>query len=344
MYEFAPEDLIQRLLYFNPEVWPALQASMERYPCRGPEPEILSDVSDGAFCREHKYLGVDADDDGSFRLAFGLYNDGIEMVNPLGSFIGRHHVDIYYLQILGLPPDKRQVFDNILLVSVVLSDHVKLYGHEQAMSGIVRNQGKLVFDLGSKGHSCLSSFRRMHDGIPMHVPNGKEHMEVMFRAWLILVSSDYLAAAGLQGTMGGATAHVFCRCCDANQSAACSETYPSPCSFLDENSDLPQPFALIDTATRESDRADVGHGRASLARVGMTHWNSVLKLFPGLELSYPEVTPNDIQHDMGTGQAKHEIAFMLYVFIKRRTWFSLEEVNLAIRYVSSVHNVPRARA
>ena len=87
MYEFALEDMLQRMLYFQPEVWPALRASMELYPCRGPEQEELSDFAHGSFCRSHEFLGVGAEDDGSFRMGYGLYNDGIEMVNPLGSFI-----------------------------------------------------------------------------------------------------------------------------------------------------------------------------------------------------------------------------------------------------------------
>ena len=330
MVEFDVASLLQRLIYNHPQAWAALQESRARWPCRGADPSTLADISDGSFCRSHPELGVDAEDDGSMRLAFGLYNDGIEVVNPLGAFIGRHHIDVYYLQIFNLPPDVRQSFDNILLVAIALSDDVKYYGHEQILTGTIHHTPPTATyrECTKTGTSLLSSMSRLDLGLNLFVDSVDKHgyEPQVFRGWIVVSSLDYLAAAAIVGSKGSTAAHHFCRDCNADSS---SESYPLACSFIDGNDDLLQPYELNTFETRTAHKQQYDAARTNAARqevlnsAGLNSFVNVLTLFPGLEES-PDCAPQDLAHNTG-GALRYEIAWSTFTFIRRRKFFTLKQ-------------------
>ena len=88
---------------------------------------------------EHSELGWQAEPDGSSRIGFGLYYDGVNAVNPLGAFSGTHTLGMFYIQVYNLPQDRRQQLQHVFLVGAAYEHDVKYYGMEQCISGIIRH-------------------------------------------------------------------------------------------------------------------------------------------------------------------------------------------------------------
>ena len=82
-------------------------------------------------------MGIGSDrSDGSVRLAFILYYDDLEMVNPLGAFHGTHNLGMYYWALVNLDRSVRMSFDNLHLMTVALVSDIDYYGIEQIVSGL----------------------------------------------------------------------------------------------------------------------------------------------------------------------------------------------------------------
>ena len=84
---------LEAMLAQNPQLQAQLKAASDKWaetrPAPGDSTTVYADLADGAVMREHPGVGVAADrSDGSTRLAFILYYDDLEVVNPLGAFHG----------------------------------------------------------------------------------------------------------------------------------------------------------------------------------------------------------------------------------------------------------------
>ena len=94
-------------------------------------------MPDGARFREHPELGTSADrTDGALRLAFILYYDDLEVVNPLGAFHGKHKLGMFYWTLVNESPETRMAFSNLHLMTVALEQDIDYYGIEQVVSGL----------------------------------------------------------------------------------------------------------------------------------------------------------------------------------------------------------------
>ena len=116
--------------------WEALEKSFTKLPLRKARRvsrQVLSDVFHGKYVQQHEELGFEAEDDGSRKCAFGAYLDGINCVNPLGAFSGRHTLCMFYVQLFNLPPEQRQRFSNIFLVCVAYEHEAKDFGMQQVL-------------------------------------------------------------------------------------------------------------------------------------------------------------------------------------------------------------------
>lgn len=197
------------------QAWKAIRKSCEQLPVKkrtGPV-ELYSDIFDGDYIYNHPELGWRATPDGSCRLAFGLYYDGLNCVNTLGAFSGTHTIGLFYLQVYNLPPEMRQTLGNLFLVSVCYEHHAKYYGMEQLISGTVRmDDGRVIREPYNTGTSIGASLRRLHDGVVMSVPEATGWSQAMIRGWLVTLSADFPAAAMCLGTKAGTSAECFCRC------------------------------------------------------------------------------------------------------------------------------------
>ena len=68
---------------------------------------------DGEVMQKHPELGQSADrSDGSVRLAFILYYDDLEVVNPLGAFHGTHKLGMFYWALVNTAAEQRMAFHN----------------------------------------------------------------------------------------------------------------------------------------------------------------------------------------------------------------------------------------
>lgn len=81
-----------------------IRRASDAWAATRPEPgsstKVYADIADGAVIQGHSQLGSTADrSDGSVRLAFILYYDDLEVVNPLGAFHGTHKLGMFLLGI-----------------------------------------------------------------------------------------------------------------------------------------------------------------------------------------------------------------------------------------------------
>ena len=117
------EKELQKLLRGNTELCKRLQRAADSWAKERPEAGtrryVFADISDGAIMRNHPELGEKADrSDGSLRLAFILYYDDLEVVNPLGAFHGRHQLGMFYWALVNIDASERMAFHNLHLMTV----------------------------------------------------------------------------------------------------------------------------------------------------------------------------------------------------------------------------------
>lgn len=93
---------------------------------------VYADIPDGTRFREHPELGDAADrSDGALRLAFILYYDDVEVVNPIGAFHGKHKLGLFYWALVNVSQESRMSLKNMNLMTVALESDIDYYGIEQ---------------------------------------------------------------------------------------------------------------------------------------------------------------------------------------------------------------------
>ena len=70
------------------------------------QPYIYTDLHTGSAVREHPEL-LRTGYTGPERLAWGMYIDDVEVVNPIGMARGKHKLVLIYVQCLNPPPHVR---------------------------------------------------------------------------------------------------------------------------------------------------------------------------------------------------------------------------------------------
>lgn len=149
-------------------------------------PDEYKDVCDGRIFREHPMLGRKSPDGDSTKLAFMLYFDELEVVNPLGAFHGRHQLGLFYWALVNIEPESRMAFHNLHLATVALKQDIEYYGINQIVSGL---PGDTSFG---------SSMMELDHGIEV---NG-----LSVRGWTVCLCADFPAAglcAGVQNAPSG---------------------------------------------------------------------------------------------------------------------------------------------
>ena len=277
---------------------------------------VYADIPDGDVMRSHARLGTSADrSDGSVRLAFILYYDDLEVVNPLGAFHGRHKLGLFYWALVNTAVEERMALHNMHLATVALVHDIDYYGISQVVSGL---PGDTSFG---------SSMTELDQGVSI--------AGALVRGWVVVVSADYPAAGLLAGFKKSVSANFFCRECDCDQS---EDAYPCANSFVEANADLEQQHLL-----REAEEyvAQLAHylslgtataREAYLASIGVTTFEEhAFTRIPLFDLC--RMIPYDFMHVELEGSLKNELAAMLYYFIRHRAgWgFTLAKLNQRIR-------------
>ena len=256
----------------------------------------------------------------SLHLAFVLYYDDLEVVNPLGAFHGRHKLGMFYWALVNIEAETRMAFRNLHLMTVALVSDIDHYGIEQIVSGL---PGDTSFG---------SAMTALDEGV--HVAQADES-ELLVRGWCICLSADFPAAALCCGFKKSASASCFCRECYLNQHR---EGYPSPTSFLEENEDLKCEICLRDEDELAEDYAHfqslttATEKNSFLASIGMnTFAGHAFTRVPHFDICTN--VPYDFMHVELEGSLKNELAAMLYCFLRKRPgWgFTIDALNDRIR-------------
>lgn len=97
--------------------------------------DVLKDFTDGSVFRMNKFF-----QDNLEPLKIILYQDGFEVVNPLGSAKGKYKLIAVYLSLGNLPPHLRTHIDTIQLVTLCKE---KQFNHEKVYGPIVQDLKKI---------------------------------------------------------------------------------------------------------------------------------------------------------------------------------------------------------
>lgn len=325
VYDVPIASELEAMLGTNPELLAQLKAASDSWACEQPAPgssrTVYADISDGATMRQHPHLGTGADrSDGSVRLAFILYYDDLEVVNPLGAFHGTHKLGMFYWALVNVEQSTRMAFHNLHLMTVALVSDIDYYGIEQVVSGL---EGDTSFG---------SAMTALDSGVTLRLSGGATSF---VRGWCVCLSADFPAAALCCGFKKSVSAACFCRECYVDKT---EEDYPAPNSFIDENLHLKCSVCLRDRAQMEEDLMHFQSLTTQTARdeflasIGMNTFNShAFTRVPHFDICRD--APYDFMHVELEGSLKNELAAMLFYFLRKRPgWnFSLEGLNAAIR-------------
>lgn len=103
-------------------VWKAVQSSF--ISNASPKPSSYSDVWDGSVIRSNPtFLKLNG-----AVLAIQIYNDEVELMNPLGSKKGKHKVSVFYWTLLNLPTHCRSSLRSINLLAIINAELLRKHG------------------------------------------------------------------------------------------------------------------------------------------------------------------------------------------------------------------------
>lgn len=109
------------------------------------------------------------------------------------------------------------------------------------------------------------------------------------------------------------------------------ELFPSACCFW-EDTDRCQPCNLVDEATRAAEKDEYEQLPPTeqpgfLASIGVNSWFHGFLDIPGISQVLPAlICPFDFMHCAAEGQLKVEVAAFFFVAIKRRKWFTYQQL------------------
>jgi hypothetical protein len=181
---FVPLKPLLQLIFSLPEMRSRLN-TMEARRRDG----IMTDFSDGSYCRHHKFAGEE-----SFVQILLSYDD-LEQQNPLRSN-KKSKMAMFYLSLGNIKACYRSKLNSIFLLAVARSKDIKGGGLELLLSDFVKNV------------NALST-----TGLPMEI-GGRE---INVKGDLISVLCDTPAAALIGGFKESVQAYKLCRMCHANK-------------------------------------------------------------------------------------------------------------------------------
>lgn len=179
---FIPfEDLIT-ILYCLPEVQFWFQNNHKTHDT------LMRDICDGCYIKENPLFRRNPN-----ALQIILYNDDIEIVNPLGTHVKKHKVTLFYVAFANIPPEYRSKLQSIFLVAVAKSRYIRKHGVSKLLKNFIQTVSRLV-----------------SGGFEIQV-NGRAHN---IEGALVMAPADTPAANSLGGFKEGVGfAYKKCRTC-----------------------------------------------------------------------------------------------------------------------------------
>ena len=232
-------------------------------------------------------------------LSLILYNDDIELANPLGSRAGVHKLLMFYMSVHGTPASK---LCDIHLVLTCYSTDVKQHGLDKILA-------PLIADL-----------ERLKDGVPVYVGGRVRTL----RARLTHLVADNLAANQTLGMVCSFTNCQYCRFCISlparSKRAVTADETELRCEAT-HTEDVRQALAANSLIPNPEQHININGVKKAAALDSLSYFSSI------------EATVPDVMHDILEGVGKRELALILQDLVARRV-ITLADVNRGIIHYS----------
>jgi hypothetical protein len=253
--------------------------------------QFLADLCDGEYINSHPLFIRNPN-----ALQLVLYNDDIEIVNPIGTHVKKHKLTLFYYMLGNIPPQFRSKLTCIQLVAVAKTADLKKYGLDGLLKDFIDTVNRL-----SQG------------GIVMEVKGIAKTIE----GALIVAPADTLASQWIGGFKEGVGfAYKICRTCEATK-----DQYKTKIGANDfENRDEAVHRERCQTMQNLSKRA-----RTYWSKEWGINSSSCLLKVVGFPLCSGLV--HDPMHILLEGILKFELQYLLFECITVKRYFSLEYLN-----------------
>lgn len=150
--------------------------------------DFMRDLCDGHYVRKHPLFCRNKE-----ALQIVLYNDDVEIVNPLGTHVKKHKMTLFYVTFANIPPEYRSRLSTIFLIAIAKSQCLKRHGLNKLLENFIK-----TVNIMSSGGLQISA-------------NGRDHT---VEGAVVIAPADTPAANSLGGFKEGVGfAHKKCRTC-----------------------------------------------------------------------------------------------------------------------------------
>ena len=264
---------------------------------------FMYDICDGCYFAEHPLFKED-----NCAIQVVIYNDDIEIVNPIGSHVKKHKLSMFYWSLANIHPSCRSKLSAINLLAVAKS--VDLKNVDAAFHSDSPARRKLLEDFRVSLHKLGT------EGIKF-IHCGTEYLK---KGGLIAVIGDTPALQVIGGFKEGVSfAYKKCRTCEVVAGEEMKNFTESKFTLRQED----EHRARCETLKTLSREAQVYWSK----HYGITA-SSILLNFPFFKVT--ENLLHDVMHIFFEGIAPREVSLLLHHCISEG-YFTLQQLNRAVK-------------
>jgi len=246
---------------------------------------LLTDVTDGKAFKDNTFF-----QENPLCIKIIIYQDGVEIVNAIGSAKRVHKLLAIYLSILNLPDHLRSHINSIKLVALCREKH---FEHQIVYGRIVKDL-KVLEERGLK------------------LPDGR-----FVKVGLVCVTGDNLGSHGLGGFVENfSRALYFCRFCLCDRN-----------TFLGVDGESAR-FNLRTVASYNHCVHMASHSKDKKNYKGVK-FDSVFNQLNAFHVCQPGL-PSCLGHDLAEGLVAYDLFLFIKYFVNEAGWFTYHELNEAI--------------
>lgn len=256
---------------------------------------LMTDICDGQYVKNNPFFQQNPN-----ALQIVLYNDDIEIVNPLGTHVKKHKITLFYATFANIPPEYRSKLQSIFLVAVAKSKYLKKHGVKKLLKDFIETV------------NIMSSM-----GLPVEV-NG---LNLRVKGAVVMAPADTPAANNLGGFKEGVGfAYKKCRTCLISKNELSRV-------FRDE-------YFNLRTHTDYVNKCDLLNG--DMSKDARKYWskmwgiNKKSCLTELYEFDIIECLVHDPMHVLLEGLLPYELALLLTYCIQIKKYFTLSWINSQI--------------
>lgn len=255
------------------------------------EDGILNSSIDGKYYKSHEFFQRFP-----HAIRIQLYNDDIEVTNPIGSKTGVHKLSVWYYTIQNLPTHMYSASSNIHVLCICFAKDVKRYGVREVLKAFFYELEKLESD----------------EGVTIKL----DDEDFVLRASIAAFCGDTLAVHDVFGLLGP-SANKFCRMCLISRR-----------QLHEGNMQTAQP------RTKEVFDTHLAALTAPRANVQFLETENGVRNDCALHVSkYFHISENKIfdpMHDLLSGVGPMILKLVIYQFVCEDEFFDLEYINSRI--------------